>query len=158
MELRVWLMLACSFSRHIISFYKMQLLVMSVTLASWDVSAQVHKERKKQHLIFPIRPFYDDITSPGNSHSAICACLCVSFCLGLPYPSLSTVAKIKSNQTEILIAMMLCVFNDRDPSFCVVTHEVQETSCSFVIVVFVSSRKSLTSWEISVLIHFLVKR
>ncbi len=40
-------------------------------------SGQAHKGRKIQHLISPTLTFYDDITAPGNSHSNICAFLCV---------------------------------------------------------------------------------
>lgn len=98
MESRVWLMLTNSFSRHKISFHKMQLLVMSMTLTSWDALVKCTKG-KMQHLISPTLTLYDNITSPGNSHRTTCVCLCVFVC-GLSAPALSKLEHCSQNKIQ----------------------------------------------------------
>lgn len=121
MESRVQLMLTHLFNRDIISFYKMQLLVMSVTLTSWD--APVKSSEGENTALNVLHTLYDDINSPGNSTNLVCVFV---FRLGLLYPSLSTADKIKSNQTETSFTMILCVFNDRSRPLCGVTSSARE--------------------------------
>lgn len=137
MESKIWLILTHSFSRHIISFYKIQLLVMSVTLTSGEALVKCTKGENTAFNPPPPRTSYDSITSPGNSHSTICVFMCV-FLSGSALSKLEHCSQNKIQPDgDFICNDTLCVYH-RDPGFCVVSHQAQERSCSSVTAVFFS--------------------